>query len=674
MVSRSAVDVVRAWPTTQRRAALSVILAVSFALGFVAIFVTLPGSEVAAWWPAAGVSVIAVLAARGPRWRIALAVWAVGIASNYVAGRPLAISVCFGFANALEAWIVATVIEGDDGGRRIDSLGSIGRFLIAILCGSVAIGVIVGITVLVFDGGNMFDVIRTVTPSHASAILTVTPIALASRLDRAPGSRAELALQGGTLIAALLLVFWPGQSQPLTFLILPVLTWAALRFGMRLVALEILVAAAFATGMTSLGGGIFARAGAEGVYLQVFLIAHGSCILFLAAARSGRQRVVERLAASERLLRGGILGATIGMAIFEEFDDRRACCVEGNATAFDLLGIDLEFEDAPTGPAANDERSAFAVAFRDFVDSDRREWTGRLHDATAGRDIDLFMARVRSAEGASHITVQAIDVTARAQSERATVAALDRERDLTERLREINREQDDFVSSVSHELRTPITSIVGFAEELADSGLDAQQQTFTSVITRNAHRLAILVEDLLELGRISAQDHIRPPGPVPIDRVIADCIEEFTPQARDRGITLSSWVDPPAIGFRSSPRDLARIVSNLVTNAVKFTPSGGTVAVNCRRDGDDVTISVSDTGIGIPPVELSRIFGRFYRSANADGISGAGLGLSLVKALVTRLGGEVAVESTLGAGTSVTVTFPFAGADQPSGATPARPD
>jgi two-component system, OmpR family, phosphate regulon sensor histidine kinase PhoR len=231
--------------------------------------------------------------------------------------------------------------------------------------------------------------------------------------------------------------------------------------------------------------------------------------------------------------------------------------------------------------------------------------------------------------------------------------------DITER-RRVDEVRRDFVANASHELRTPLTSIRGFVEALEDGAIDDRDtgRRFLEKIRNHADRMAVLVSDLLELSRLESGE--RPPRleRVTPEEVVDDVMGALAPLAHLRGIELTSAVQAPAL---ETDRDRLRgILENLVENALKYTPSGGHVAVSAAADQDGVRFDVSDDGPGIPPEHVPRIFERFYRvdKARSRELGGTGLGLSIVKHLAESLGGTVSVESEPGRGSRFTVRLP----------------
>jgi two-component system phosphate regulon sensor histidine kinase PhoR len=233
-------------------------------------------------------------------------------------------------------------------------------------------------------------------------------------------------------------------------------------------------------------------------------------------------------------------------------------------------------------------------------------------------------------------------------------------RDTTDR-HAVEEMRRDFVANVSHELQTPLTSIQGFAETLRDApDLTAEQQRrFLSLILGEARRMAALVRDLLELARLESGAWRGGPEAVALADVASEVVEAARPAAAQKGIELQ--VGPLEPARASVYRDeLRRALDNLVANAIAYTPPGGRVQVRTGRAGPEVYVTVADTGIGIPPGELSRIFERFYRvdKGRSRAAGGTGLGLSIVRHVVETNGGRIAVESRVGEGSAFTCYFP----------------
>ena len=241
-----------------------------------------------------------------------------------------------------------------------------------------------------------------------------------------------------------------------------------------------------------------------------------------------------------------------------------------------------------------------------------------------------------------------------------------RERANAERAEQSRRE---LIVNVSHELRTPTASIRGHVESLL-MALEAPDgrplpperlQNYLTVVHREAERLAALIDDLLALARAEAGELRLTLGPVDAGEVIAEIHETMEPLAwRERSVTLVKEVPPGLPPVLADRERLAQVLLNLVRNAVTHTPAGGIVSIALAPVGPDrIELAVADTGTGIPPEDLDRIFDRFYRvDASRNRASGGfGLGLAIVRDLVTAMGGEVTAESKLGEGSRFRVTL-----------------
>jgi two-component system phosphate regulon sensor histidine kinase PhoR len=239
--------------------------------------------------------------------------------------------------------------------------------------------------------------------------------------------------------------------------------------------------------------------------------------------------------------------------------------------------------------------------------------------------------------------------------------------DVTEiRRAEITRR--DFVANVSHELRTPLAGIKAVVETLQDGALEDQSaaREFLGRVDAEVDRLVQLVEELLQLARIESGAAPLVLADVSVTDLLAATIDRFRPQAERAGVALTLDVRPAGT-VRADADRLGQAVGNLVHNALKFTPPGGQVTVGAARANGVVRITVADTGSGIDPADLPRIFERFYVADRSRSRRGTGLGLAIVKHVVRAHGGSVSVESTLGRGSTFTIELPVGGAGPPAG-------
>jgi signal transduction histidine kinase len=231
-----------------------------------------------------------------------------------------------------------------------------------------------------------------------------------------------------------------------------------------------------------------------------------------------------------------------------------------------------------------------------------------------------------------------------------------------ERLVQVDAMKQAFTSMVSHELRTPLTSIIGYLDLLREGKggeLTGRQGQWLEVIGRNATRLHKLVDDILTVGRADSGRLNVAHEQVDIALVVAQAVESATPVAEEKGLTLDADTEDGLPDVTGDRRLIAQVLDNLMSNALKFTPDGGSVRVRARREGDDVAVDVRDTGPGIPEDEVPKLFERFFRASTASEVPGTGLGLSISKAIAEAHGGSISVESELGVGSAFRFTLPI---------------
>lgn len=226
----------------------------------------------------------------------------------------------------------------------------------------------------------------------------------------------------------------------------------------------------------------------------------------------------------------------------------------------------------------------------------------------------------------------------------------------------VERAQRDFVANVSHEFRTPLATITGCAETLLGSAWDDEtgRRRFLEIIQATSVRLTHIAADLITLSQLDAGGARSQPTPILVDEVISSAVRAVEPVAGTRGIGVetSEIGSASILGHRIA---LEQALVNLLDNGIKFSPPGSTVLVRARAAAADrVEISVTDTGIGIPAEDLTRIFERFYRvdKARSRDVGGTGLGLSIVQRAVEQMHGTIHVDSQLGKGSCFTITLP----------------
>ncbi|MHB8470060.1 MAG: sensor histidine kinase [Gaiellaceae bacterium] len=260
----------------------------------------------------------------------------------------------------------------------------------------------------------------------------------------------------------------------------------------------------------------------------------------------------------------------------------------------------------------------------------------------------------------------AVDITARKLAEHDREELLRQTQLQNEQLRRLDRMKDEFIALVSHELRTPLTSIRGYlellVEEVEHGGIAEPQSEWLGIIDRNSERLSSLVEDLLLAAQAEDGNLHLNPTTFDLGRMLDDCLRAAAAVAAGGGIELTHTIGEVA-EIRGDPTRVAQVVDNLLSNALKFTPAGGRVEVRASRHGRFVRIEVADSGMGIAADEQPQLFTRFFRTERAqlDAIVGAGLGLSIAKAIVDAHDGSIGFRSEEGVGTTFVVELPVAG-------------
>jgi signal transduction histidine kinase len=239
-----------------------------------------------------------------------------------------------------------------------------------------------------------------------------------------------------------------------------------------------------------------------------------------------------------------------------------------------------------------------------------------------------------------------------------------REQDLERayrRLQAVDSEKSYFIRRAGHGLRSPLSAIQSLLRLVADGFAGEAGERARGLISRAIRRtdeLIALVNDLLRYSRLQAQTEPEARQPVSLDTVVSDTADSLRPLADEKGLSLTVTAEPTTV--LGDPENLNDLVTNLISNALKYTPSGGSVRVRLARDEKWARLEVSDTGIGIPLEAREQLFEEFYRAPNAKALDpgGTGLGLAIARRVVTMHGGDIGVESTPGVGTTFRVRLP----------------
>ncbi|MFC5381163.1 bifunctional diguanylate cyclase/phosphodiesterase [Aquipuribacter nitratireducens] len=401
---------------------------VVLALSQWAVVLAPAGSSVAAWWPAVGAGVAAAVLL--PR-RLPAVLLAVGLgilAGNWTGGRPVDLSAGYAVANTAEVAVTAALLRFRGRTVGLSRLADLPRLAAAVAAGAVVGGVLAGAAVAVLDGGDLLRTALVVVPSHAAAQTLALPIALAAREPRSPRRPLERALQVTVLALTVLVVFVVGIG-PLPFLPLVAMVWAAVRLGVRTVALELLVAAVAASLLTAAGMGAFARAGAEvwpasqAQLLQVYVIAAAMTVLPVAVSVRQRDRVLATVRRSEQLFRGGFTDALLGMLLLRPelgADGSRLVVLEANREAEAMLAAGAGSLRGSQWCArfTPPDRDLLLAAVDDLLAGRAEGWR---HEVSTGggspRWFEVALAVVRLGHDEPVVAVQMLDVSARREAE-----------------------------------------------------------------------------------------------------------------------------------------------------------------------------------------------------------------------------------------------------------------
>lgn len=641
--------------SADRRRALFVIslLVFSFLLAILMSSLRFPGSPTAPWWPASGLSVLAALSVRKRHGLVLLSIAVLTAVANMISGTEWWVALCFGAAGAAETFAVSVIMRRYHSVEWSSRSGRVVRFVGAAVLGGV-IGGAVAAGTLAIEGMAFLPHFLAVSASHTSAIILIGGFGVVPFDSFRVRRVGELVVQLAVLALTLAAVFLPGQDQPIAFLLFPVLAWAALRFGVGVVLAEVAAASVVSVVLGVLGGGSFALASADAPALfvglnQLFTLSLSVSMLLLATLQDDHRAMLQHLRAREELLQGSLVSANGGFLLLGREDGQRFTVLEENPTFERLL---------PNWTIARHSDGTRTIApelagLPGVATPSSERWSGQVW--WGEHQLELLVAPVG---GEGTVLVQALDITEELQAKAAMEQALQHERELTRAMRKLGVQKDEFVASVSHELRTPVTSILGYAEELELSDLSDEDRDLLEVVIRNARRLAELIDDLLTLSQMSAATPYVPTE-VDLSHAAHEAVSDQLHAATAKQVSLAAVEAEPLI-VQADPLLLHRVMTNLVSNAIKFSRPGDEVTVRVASNAHEAVVTVVDTGPGIEPNEIGKVFDRFYRIVDAESKhrAGTGLGLPIVRELMTRMGGTVWLDSDGKSGVTATVRLP----------------
>ena len=609
-------------------------------------------ADLAAWWPAVGAAVWLVLRAGLDRRWAALAVVLVAmIVGNTIAGRDIPMTVTLGLANTAEALLVSVMLHRNSRFFRMRTARDALRFITATGLGAAFAGVFAATLVTATTGTPLgfgyLDTVLHVTASHMAATLLIGAFAVLPPRFAGEASTPEMVLQTGVLAFTLAFVFVPGMSLPLSFLPFAFTVWAAFRFPVRFALAQSLLTSVTVLVCTLMGGGPFASGGLPmwslALVVELYMIVLSVITIMLIAARYEARQAARTALSVSQLITGGFVASRVGLIIAEE-NAGALTVLWANRAAVTAIDAELRPDGAWSGPLARHAMVSIA------------EGVETMHeDRASGTTISLVAGRIPG--DPTRFSAQLVDVGATIRMAQARHDAEVERAAARSTLVDLERQRDDFVATTSHELRTPVTSIAGYAELLAESQtLTPSEQAWVRIIVRNAARLTTLVEDLLTLGRSGVAVSQTPV--LNLRDLAGEVVDIHRPMADARRIRLELDVDADA-AVHCVTDDATRALGNLVSNAVKFTPPGGTVRIRSDVHDGRIALTVSDTGPGMTPETLAQAFDRFYRGHDAvqANTPGTGLGLAIAAQLAERNGGAIRLACPPGGGLEATVAF-----------------
>lgn len=643
---------------------------------------------VAGVWPVGLGTGLLLLAPRrqAPVWLAVTFVVAAG--SVGLLAQQLDVALGYAVAVTLEvavaAWLLARPSPGDGRAGALRSDDDLRRWLAACVASSLVGGLVMTATAAATGLGDPVLTGVGVWIAHLASQALLTPFFLRFPEHGAVASRGERLAQWAVIAVATPVLLLPTAAPALIFLTIPILAWGALRIPPAESIGQLAGVVTFAVVLSAFGRGPFppdplifgVPEELRGVLLSGYAVTCAIIVVPL-MLRVGEYIGAAREADTEKYLVTNIVDSATGVAII--VTDEIGRIVRFNPGAERLLGYRADEVIGRFTPFLHTERAISDKAAELGVEDDfldvvlamvdepegslirmlRKDGVERTHNMT------LTMLTDRRGVPTGYLSTSE-DVTDTVVAEEALRAALAAEQQAVERLREVDAVKDTFVSTVSHELRTPITSILGYLELLSDGslgGLGPTQLDALLRVTSNSHRLLALIDDLLTLSKVAESGVQVLLTTFDLREAVAEACAVVAPSYGPPRV-LEVQVEVPDIEVRvEGDRDmLERVVVNLVSNAVKFTPDGGAIRVHLERRSPEAVLHVRDSGIGIPEGEQQDLFTRFFRSSLAQGqeIQGSGLGLSITRSIVERHGGSIGVSSAPGRGTSVEVRLPLA--------------
>ncbi len=638
-------------------------------------------------WPPTGIAIASLLIFGRRVWP---GIFIGALAANLHTSISLASALGIATGNTLEALVAFFLLQRSKRWRNsFDSMGDVMIFIVYAAVLAPLVSATIGSLSLAFGDPTQWSTFwylwLTWWMGDGFGALIVSPLLLSwsrsPRIDRE--DIPEIASLFLLLLIVVLIVFagWfpgPVKTYPLAYLCLPCLLWAALRFDQRIVTSAIVLMAGVAVWGARHGYGPFVQPSDNvTLLLLISFVGTASLMTLLVAAVTTERRRAEaekwKLGSELELHRRRVedIVEHVPGVVWEAWGkpdaaNQRIDFVSNHVET--MLGYSREewlstpnFWLSIVHP--DDKERAAAEAAAIFASgkggSSRFRW---LHKD--GREVWVEAHSIVVCDESGPVGMRGVtmDITTAVKAEFERAELLERESHARQQAEEASRLKEEFLATVSHELRTPLNAVVGWSRLLQSGQLDEAGVTHAvEVIERNAAAQRQIIEDLLDVSRIVSGKVRISTQPVDLLLIIHAAIDAIQPAAEAKEIMIGMHVSAPDAIVRADDERLQQVFWNLLANAVKFTPAGGTVDVYLEREGSLAEIRIEDSGPGVPPEFLPRIFERF---SQADGSStrkhgGLGLGLAIVKHLVELHGGTVSAANRETGGAVLIVKLPI---------------
>ncbi len=640
---------------------------------------------IARWWVTS--ALIAVLFLLLPRRQIPLVggVCVLGlVAAGHLSGNTAFFSITFAAAAVLESVLVAWwLTRGATTRPEMLSWASFFTWLRAIALASGISALLIAPIMYLDQGASLWRTFAWVFVTHLAGLSVILPLAMRWPRHTARVSTLETGSHLALLAVAVAACVSADENEPVAFLLLPILLWSAARFSSRWTNIELLLTALGIAVLTAVNHGPFQGLNGRISLLEIaassqaFVAVCGIAVVAFSVAVAHLRDSLRQNAEHEGQLKQ-LLDSASGTAFI--VTDPNGTITLFSPGAELLLGYTAEEVVGRSTPIPFHDRREIHTRARelgitpdyrvvtkpleDGAEQETRDWTYVCKDKTR-LSVSLSATAVRDAEGRPLRYLNIVrDVSDRRAAEQALVYALDKERETNHRMQEIDRVKDEFISTVSHELRTPLTSIMGYTELLTDEvtgGLSDPQLDLVERIDRNSERLLRLVEDLLTLARFEHEQATTERVETDLREAVHSASRQVAFAASRQGVIVRVVMPETPVLVDGDPHDLQRLTTNLMDNAVKFSPPGGIVDVTLSVLGEVGRLTVHDDGLGIPAEEQDKLFRRFFRSSISSKleIQGTGLGLSIVQAVAEAHHGHITFESTPETGTTFEFKVPL---------------